>query len=516
MEDDVQEETADAAQLRPPLDAGVLPTWSGARSRPLRVAIVGAGPGGLCTAIKLKEAGIDDVTIFDREQGVGGTWRRNTYPGAECDVPSHLYSFSFELNPGWSRPFSGQPEILPYFERLAEKYGLGPHLRLGTGVAALHWDNECLVWRVVLDTGEVVTADAVVSGVGMFGRPHWPDIPGLERFQGTIFHSAEWRHDHDLTGERVAVIGSAASAVQFIPEIAKVTGHLHVFQRTANWVLPKDDVPYTPEQLETFRTDPMAARRLRDKAWCIYDEIMTLTDETMLAASTEAGLRNIAVVEDPELRAKLTPTHPFGCKRPLASNVYYPTFNRPDVELVTDRIVGVTDKAVVTADGQERVVDTIVLATGFTTTRYASAMEVTGRRDHRLAEDWADGPEAYLGSTVPGYPNLFQLYGPNTNNGSILFMLECQATYAVRQIRRLRDEGLASLEVKREVVDRFNEELQEAMAGIRVWQAGCPGYYRSPSGRIVTQWPWSMSEFRRRALRPDPENYLAELGDVLA
>lgn len=513
MEETVESEHAPRAGTTPD---GALPATSGARSRPLRVAVIGAGPGGLCTGIKLLEAGIDQFTIFDPEPGVGGTWRRNTYPGAECDVPSHLYSFSFELNPGWSRPFSGQPEILPYFEGIARTYGLGPHLRLNTAVTALHWDNECQVWRVVLDTAEVLTFDAVVSGVGMFGEPFWPEIPDIDRFEGTIFHSAKWDHDHDLAGERVAVIGSAASAVQFIPEIAKVTGQLHVFQRTANWVLPKDDTPYSLEQLEEFRTDPMAARRLRDKTWCVYDEIMTLTNEDMLAASEAAGRKNLAVVEDPEVRAKLTPTHPFGCKRPLASNVYYPVFNRPDVELVTDPIVEITEKSLVTADGTERVVDTIVLATGFTTTKYVSSIEVTGRKGRQLEEDWADGPEAYLGSTVPGYPNLFQLYGPNTNNGSILFMIECQVAYAVRQIRRLRDEGLATIEVKREVVDRFNEELQEEMAKIRVWQAGCPGYYRSPSGRIVTQWPWPMSEYRRRALRPDPENYDAEPGDVLA
>lgn len=489
---------------------------SGDRRSDLRVAVIGAGPGGICAGIKLEAAGISHFTIFDRADDVGGTWRRNRYPGAACDVTSHLYSFSFEIKHDWSRPFAHQPELLEYFRHCVRKYGLEPHLRLGTAVTGLHWDDECCVWRVVTDRRDVFEFDAVIGAVGMFGAQVWPDIDGLADFKGITMHSAQWDASHDLSQRRVAVIGSAASAVQLIPEVAAAAKELKVFQRTANWVLPKDDTPYTAEELEHFRNDPMASRTIRNKAWCTYDEIMTLTNKTMLRVSEEMGLQAISGVEDPELRAKLTPTHPFGCKRPLMSNEYYPTFNRDNVELVTDPIANITADAIVTTDGLERHADTIVLATGFDTTRYLSAIEVTGRRGRRLADDWSDGPEAYLGVTVAGYPNLFMLYGPNTNNGTILFMIECQVAYAIRQIERLRDEGLAWLEVKRDAVTRHNTEIQHALDGIEVWQAGCPGYYRSATGRIVTQWPLNMTEYRTRTLRPDPECYDACSGGVLA
>ncbi len=480
-----------------------------------RVAIIGAGPGGICTGYKLLEAGYHDFVILERATGVGGTWWHNRYPGAECDVRSHLYSFSFALNPDWSRPYAGQEEIRAYLEQCVERFGLEPHLRLGTAVRAAHWDDERSVWRLTLDPGDDLEADVVVSALGMFGAPVDPDIPGLDTFEGTRFHSARWDHDHDLTGEAVAVIGSAASAVQFVPEIAKDVGRLDLYQRSANWVLPKEDTPFTDAQLAEFRANPDAVDELRDEIFGVVDATITFSNPKLLSGAEAAGLRNLAVVEDEAVRRRLTPDMPFGCKRPLTSNVYYPTFNRPNVELVVDPIDRITPHGVVTADGKERAVDTIVLATGFATTKYLSAIEVVGRNGRAIADEWADGAQAYLGIATSGFPNLFMLYGPNTNNGSIIYMIECQVDYVMRQLRRLDDEHLAWLDVRRDVMEEYNVALQRDLDAVQVWQAGCHGYYRGPSGRIVTQWPHTMSEYRARTQRPDPDAYEVETAAVL-
>jgi len=477
-------------------------------SKPERrhIVIIGAGPGGLCTGIKLKEAGLEDFVILEKGSGVGGTWYHNRYPGAACDVPSALYSFSFEVKPDWSRPFGTQPEILAYMEHTAEKYGLVPHLRLDTPVQAARWDDARSLWQVELDNGDMLEADVVVSAVGMFNELSWPDLPGLDQFEGTSFHSARWNHDHDLNGERVAVIGSAASAVQFIPEIAKQTKQLHVFQRTANWVGPKDDDPFTPEELEAFRTSPALMAERRQKVWDNVERMITFDDPELMQHQAQAVLQSLEQVTDPKVRKALTPTHPFGCKRPLISNDYYPTFNRSDVELITDPIREVTRNGVVTADGKLREVDTLVIATGFQTTRYLSAIEVTGRDGRRLDDAWNDGAQAYLGITTAGFPNLFMLYGPNTNNGSIIWMIERQVAFALRQIQRLESEKLAWLDIRRDVQDAYNESLQRDIDGVEVWQADCNGYYRVGS-RIVTQWPHGMAEFEKRTTHVDPDAF---------
>ncbi len=475
--------------------------------RPLRIAILGAGPGGVCMAIRLKEAGFEDFVLLEKSGGVGGTWYHNRYPGCACDLPSFLYSFSFEPKCDWSRPYGSQPEILAYMEHCAEKYGVLPHCRFGNGVRSARWDERRARWMIGLEKGDPVEADVVVSALGMFNELAWPAIEGLDSFAGTRFHSARWNWDHDLSGETVGVIGSAASAVQFVPEIAKQAGQVHLFQRTANWVLPKEDTPYTPEQLEHFRTHPETLRELRREIFQRVDGGMTFSDPAALAEMEAAGLAAIEVVRDPELRRKLRPQHPFGCKRPLLSNDYYPAFNRSNLELVTERIERITRDSIVTADGKARRCDTLIFATGFATTKYLSAIDVVGRDGRRIDEAWRDGPWAYLGITTAGFPNLFMLYGPNTNNGSILEMIEYQADYALRQIRRLADEGLAWLDVRQEPMERYNEDIQQAIARVAVWQAECNGYYRAPSGRVVTQWPYSMSEFRRRTTAPDAEAY---------
>ncbi|HZP30301.1 MAG TPA: NAD(P)/FAD-dependent oxidoreductase [Acidimicrobiia bacterium] len=473
-----------------------------------RIVVVGAGPGGLCMGAKLREAGYEDFVILERSDGVGGTWRTNSYPGAACDVQSHLYSFSFFRNVEWSLPYSRQPEILDYFERFAKEHRLEPHLRLGVEVRGARWDDGGAQWHVDTDRGTFV-ADVVVGAVGMFNDLNWPDIPGLETFAGTMFHSARWDHDHDLSGESVAVIGSGASAIQFVPEIAPTVGRLFHFQRQPQWVLPKaEDEPYPEETIARFRRDPAAANALRDEIFDRIEHVITFSDPQLLRASEEAGLRNLALVEDPVTREKLTPRGPWGCHRPLSSNVYYPTFNLPHVEVVTDAIEKVTPAGIVTVDGVERAVDTIILGTGFATTRYLGVIDVVGRRGLRLADAWADGPQAYLGIATAGFPNLFMLYGPNTNNGSILFMIECQVAYILRQLERMETEGLRSLDVRPDAMARYNERLQQDLDRIEVWQAGgCHGYYRVPSGRIVTQWPHTMTEYADWTGRPDADAY---------
>jgi len=473
-----------------------------------RIGIIGAGPGGICAGIELLRAGYRDIVVWERAPRVGGTWHHNTYPGCACDLPSHLYSFSFERKLDWVRPYATQPEIQSYLEHCVEAHGLAPCLRLGTGVRSARWDDAAAVWRVDTDDGATATVDVVVSAIGMFNDLHWPEIPGFDGFAGTTFHSARWDHTHDLTGERVAVIGSAASAVQFVPEIAKVVGQLYVFQRSPEWVAPKDDIPFTAEQLERFRTDPAAAAEERDKIWTWVDMAQTFANPEARELARQRCLTNLAAVEDPELRRRLTPDFPYGCKRPLISNEWYPTFNRPNVELVTDPIAEVTPDAVVTVDGRERPVDTIIAATGFDTTRFLSAIPVTGRGGRRIEDAWADGARAYLGVTVSGFPNLFMLYGPNTNNGSIIWQIECQVAYLLRQLHRMDDEQLAWIDVRQDVMDDYNARLQRDLTAVEVWAAAaCHNYYRNAAGRIVTQWPHGMGVYREWTSRPDPDAY---------
>ncbi|MFP8878164.1 MAG: NAD(P)/FAD-dependent oxidoreductase [Myxococcota bacterium] len=477
------------------------------RPRSLRIAIIGAGPGGLCMAIGLKQAGFDDFVLFEKGEAVGGTWYHNRYPGCACDLPSQLYSFSFEIKHDWSRPYGSQAEILGYMEDLAEKYDLLSHCRFGSEVVAARWDEGRSRWTLDFESGDALEADVVVSAIGMFNELSWPDIDGLDSFGATRFHSARWNWDHDLTGERVGVIGSAASAVQFVPEIVKEAGQVHLFQRTPNWAIPKEDAPFSDELLEAFRADPKLSLAIRDECFRQVDEGMTFSDPARLAELESQGLAAIDVVEDPEVRRKLRPQHPFGCKRPLLSNYFYEAFNRPNLELVTDAIARITHDGIVTVDGRTRRIDTLIIATGFSTTKYLSAIDVTGRRGRRIGDAWNDGARAHLGVSTAGFPNLFMLYGPNTNNGSILTMIEYQVEYALRQIQRITNEGLAWLDVRPDPMERYNEEVQQAIGSIEVWQADCNGYYRTPSGRVVTQWPFSMSEFRERTSKPDVEDY---------
>jgi cyclohexanone monooxygenase len=347
----------------------------------------------------------------------------------------------------------------------------------------------------------------VISAIGMFNDIALPEIPGLADFRGTLFHTARWADGHDLTGERVGLIGSAASAVQTTPEIAPIVTQLDLYQRTPQWVVPKQDEPFTEAELHRFRTDPEAVQALRQKIYRELEAAILFQDADMLAKAEEAGRANIALVDDADLRRRLTPDWRYGCRRPLLSNKYYPMFNRPNVRLIDEGIERVAPSGIVTARGEFRPTDTIILATGFETTRYLSALDVTGRAGLHINDAWSAGAIAYRGITTAGFPNLFMLYGPNTNNNSLITMLELEADYAVRQIRRLRDENLAWLDVRPAAMAAYNEQLQRDIAAIEVWSGDCGGYYRAESGRIVTQCPYTMTAFETLLAAPDRDSY---------
>ena len=472
-----------------------------------QVAIVGAGPGGICMAIKLKEAGIEDFVILERSSGAGGTWFNNRYPGLACDVPSHLYSFTFEQKPDWTRAFALQTEIKEYMQHCVAKYGLDPYIRLDTEVREAHWDDRAAQWYLATADGGTVVADVFVSALGMFNEVVWPDIAGLESFTGEVLHTAVWPEGSDLRGKTVAVIGSAASATQLIPEIAPDVRQLLVYQRTANWVLPKEDQTYTEAELAEMRANPEIGLAIRKKYHDFFEMLVTFDRPEMMAVLRQKGLDNLAQVNDPETRARLHPQLPLGSQRPLFSNEFYPTFNRPNVALVTEEIEAITPGGIRTRDGVERAVDVLVLATGYAANKYLSVIEVTGRDGVRLKDAWKDGPQAYLGITTSGFPNLFMLYGPNTNNGSILYMLERQVDYILGKLAFMEAEGLDWIDLRREVMEAYNESLQRDMDRVEVWRTLGSKYYRATSGRIVTQWPHNMAAFATATSAPDADAF---------
>jgi cation diffusion facilitator CzcD-associated flavoprotein CzcO len=475
-----------------------------------RITILGAGPGGICAAIKLLEAGIEDFVVLEKSGRAGGTWSRNRYPGLSCDVPSMLYSFSFEQKVDWARPFATQPEILEYMTHLVEKYDLAPYIRLNSEVREARWDDAAGAWRVTTSEGWTTASDVLVTGIGMFNKLRWPDIPGLADFAGLTVHSGAWPEAGvDLRGKAVAVIGSAASAVQMIPEIAKEAATLDVYQRTANWVFPRDDTPYTAEQIAERVADPSIALAMRQEFFDFFERLLTYADEGLIADLERQGLENLAHVRDPELRERMRPRLGFGAQRPLNSDHYYPTFNREHVTLITDPIAQITARGIRTAGGVERPVDVLVLATGYEANRYLSVIDVIGRDGVRLGDLWDEGgPHAYRGVTVAGFPNLFMLYGPNTNTGSIVQMLEAEADYILAKLARMEREGLERLEVRPEAMAAYNAWLQEGIAGVGAWREVGSRYYRHESGRIVTQFPGNMAAFRAMLAQPDDDDFV--------
>lgn len=466
-----------------------------------RVAVIGAGPGGIAMGIQLAKGGYD-FAIFDRNDGFGGTWRNNTYPGAACDVPSHFYSYSFALNPRWSKTFAGQPEILAYLEKVADENQLAGHLVERVRVTSLRWSDADRRWTLETDDGRTQEFDAVVTAVGMLDVPNVPEIPGAARFRGRAFHSSQWDHAKSTAGERVASIGTGASAIQYVPAIAAEAAQLTVFQRTPIWVSPRYDEPFTCEQQDLFERDPEEALKVRDAAFQQYEAANFAVDSAMTKELTDMAHAYLhRKVTDPDLRAKLTPSYPVGCKRPLQSRDWFPALGLPHVRLETSAITELTERGLRTADGAEHVADTVIYGTGFHAADYLRSLDVYGVQGRRLRDDWRDGAEAYLGTVVPGYPNLFTLYGPNTNGvTSIVYILEAQAEFVRRTLDEMTQRGVQAIDVKREIHDGYNDEIQRAMQHT-VWLANCNNYYRHPNGKVVTQFPYSGTTFAEMLAR---------------
>jgi cation diffusion facilitator CzcD-associated flavoprotein CzcO/acetyl esterase/lipase len=478
------------------------------------VAIIGAGFGGVGLGMTLKRAGIDSFQIFEKAEGIGGVWRDNTYPGAACDVPSHLYSFSFEPNPDWTRVYSPQPEILDYLERCVEKYGIGPNLRLGTEVTRAEFDESVGRWRIETDAGETVEADVLVSACGQLSRPALSRVQGADRFEGPIFHTARWDHDVELEGKRVAVIGTGASTIQVVPAIAPRVDRLELYQRSAPYVIPKKDRPYMPWERRLFRVFPPARLVRRFWQWLVFEFFVSAFNQFKSVGRLGVRMHERHLddqVSDPELREVLSPDHVLGCKRVLISPDYYETLERGNVELVIGGVRELTTHGVIAEDGTERPADVIVLSTGFESTSFLAPMEIRGRGGVELNEAWREGANAYLGMTVAGFPNLFIMYGPNTNlgSGSIIYQLESQMNYIVDAVRKLRSRG-GWLSVRPEVQRSFDSEIQERLS-TSVWQAGCNNWYVDENGRNTNNWPGFTLEYRRRTRRLDLDDY--ELGD---
>ncbi|MGF2946505.1 flavin-containing monooxygenase [Mycobacterium sp. Lab-001] len=467
-----------------------------------RALVIGAGFGGLAAAYELSEHGLADVTVLEKAEDVGGVWRANTYPGAACDVPSNLYSYSFARKTDWGRRYAEQSDILGYIRDTADRYGLRELVRTGVEVTSARYDDSAATWRVVTSSGEVLEADVLVPAVGQLSRPALPNIPGLDAFAGPSFHSAEWRHDVDLTGKRVAVLGTGASAIQFVPRIRRDAGHVTVFQRSAPYVVPKPDRAYTDAHRAAFRTVPGFAAAMRQLIWEISEFFgLALTRVVPLARligiAAAANLKRH--VKDPVLRAKLTPDYPIGCKRVLFSSDWYPALASDNVNVETAAITEVTSTGVRTADGRLHEVDVIVYGTGFKATEFLAPVTITGRDGRDLHSQWRDGARAYLGMAVPGFPNMFLIYGPNTNLGSssIILMMEQQARYIRQIVEELARGGVhRAFEVRPAVEQAYDAEVQSRLdAG--VWTT-CDSWYRTASGRVTTNWPGLVREYQRR------------------
>jgi cation diffusion facilitator CzcD-associated flavoprotein CzcO len=476
-----------------------------------RVVVIGSGFGGLGMAIRLKQAGFTALTILEKAARLGGTWRENTYPGAACDSPSFLYCYSFEPKTDWSRKWAPQPEILAYIEHCARKYDLLRHIRFDTEVVGARFDEAAGVWRVRTSAGDTIEAEVLVSATGQLNRPSQPSLPGLDGFRGRHFHSACWEHDVDVTGRDVAVVGNAASAVQFVPAIAPRVRRLAVFQRSANWMMPKNDRVYGEREKRVYRRLPFLARAYRWWIWLQHEARFPIFRQGKVATllATAAARRALRTqVPDPELQRVLLPDYPLGGKRILISDDYYTALQRDNVDLITSPIDHVTGDGIRTRDGRHVPADVIIFATGFQSTSFLAPMRIEGR-DGRVLEDvWEKGAEAYLGLAIAGFPNFFMLYGPNTNLGhnSIIFMLECQVNYVVRCVRALAARHLTALEVRPEVVRAYNAELQSVLRR-SVWARTDHSWYKRADGRITNNWSGTTFAYWWRTRRPALDHY---------
>jgi len=477
------------------------------------IAIIGAGFSGMCMAIKLKEAGRTDFVIFEKGADIGGTWRDNHYPGCACDVPSHLYSYSFEPNPDWSRMYGSQKEIRDYQHHCAEKYGLRPFCRFNEGIEKAEFDEVTALWRITTTKGAHLTARVIVSGVGALCLPAYPRIKGLDSFEGKAFHSAEWDHGYDLRGKTVAVIGTGASAIQFVPELQKQVRKLHLFQRTAPWILPKKDRPIREWEKALFRAVPFLHWLFRQKIyWQMEMRALGFTVNPKIMKRVEKlALEYLdTVIPDPALRRKLTPDYLIGCKRILISNEYYPALTQANVEVVTDGIAEVRPHSIVTADGTERPVDALIYGTGFKATDPLAEMKIFGRGGIEINEVWskAGGAEAYYGIAAAGFPNFFMLLGPNTGLGhnTIIFMIEAQANYVMQCLKLMDERQLATFEVRADVHRNFNAAIQQDVQKT-VWNSGCKSWYLTENGKNTTIWPGFTFTYWARTRRMRPRDF---------
>ena len=477
--------------------------------------IIGSGLSGIGAAVTLRRAGVRDLVVVEKADDLGGTWRDNTYPGCACDVPSALYSYSFAPNPEWTRAFAGQPEIRAYLHRTAAAHGITPLIRFRTEVTRAQWDPADARWHVETSRDHY-TARFLIAAAGPWHEPLVPRIPGLADFPGEVFHSSRWRHDVDLTGARVAVVGSGASAVQFVPAIQPRAGRLHLFQRTAQWVLPKPDHPVPRAERWLMRRFPTAQRALRGAEYAALETLgIGFRHPSLLRAVQKAGSLHLrATVRDPELRRALTPDYTLGCKRLLLSNAYYPALTRPNVTVHATAVESVDGSRVIGADGTVAEVDHIILGTGFHILDMPIARRVFDAEGRSLDDHWNGSPDAYLGTTVSGFPNAFVLLGPHlgTGHSSAYMVLEAQLAYVAGAVRHFRSAGWTSMDVRPEVQEAFNAEVRQALPATVYNAGGCSSYYLDANGRNSFSWPWSTGRMRRRLARFDPEACTVTVG----
>ncbi|HJH20717.1 MAG TPA: NAD(P)/FAD-dependent oxidoreductase [Pseudomonas lactis] len=467
------------------------------------IAIIGSGFAGLCMAIKLKEAGLTDFFVAEQAETLGGTWRDNHYPGCACDVQSHVYSFSFAPNPNWTRQFAAQPEIRAYLEDCARRFELAPYLRFGMGLQRALFDEQQQRWQLTFSDGRQVSARVLVSGMGGLSRPAMPDIPGLESFKGKRFHSQQWDHEYSLKGKRVAVIGTGASAIQFVPQIAPQVAHLDLFQRTPPWIMPKPDRPITAAERWLFKHVPLTQKLVRAALyWALEGRVVGFALHPRLMKMVQKiALRHLRKqVARPSLRKTLTPDYTIGCKRVLISNDYYPALSRSNVEVVTDSVLRIEADGVITADGIKHPADCLIFGTGFQASDPLPRGCIIGRDGIDLMDAWRDGAHAYKGTTVPGYPNLFLIVGPNTGLGhnSMILMIEAQVAYILDALKHMQRQRITTVEVKPAVEHAYNQQLQDKLKRT-IWNTGgCQSWYLDPrTGKNTTLWPGSTWRFKQ-------------------
>lgn len=478
------------------------------RSRHAHIAIIGTGFSGIAAAERFRRRGRSDFLLFEQANDVGGTWRENTYPGIACDVPSNLYSLSFALNPDWSRSYSPGGEIWNYLRGVAKRFGILPFIRFNHPVTDARWDDAAQIWRLRTPHGEY-TADVVIGALGPLSVPMIPELPGIEKFKGKTFHSQQWDHEYDLTGKRVAVVGTGASALQFIPQIQPQVAELHVYQRTPAWVVPRSERPITAIERLIYRHVPFSQKIVRGGIYAMLElrAIGFIKQRRIMKAIEKVARLHIArQVKDSELRRKVTPEYTIGCKRILLGNNYYPALARPNVEVITEGVTEVREHSVVSADGTERTVDTIIWGTGFYVTHNPAWDNLIGRDRRSLSETWSGGMEAYLGTQVPNFPNMFLVMGPNSGLGhtSMVYMIESNIDYIERAMRFLDASDAASVEIRQDEVDAFCEEIQRKMEGTVWTSGGCASWYLDERGRNTTLWPGFTFQYRQRCRDFDP------------